>query len=66
MDFRVLRRRIFARIEFGDLVLACDAEVYVAFGNEPGDIGRGQEDEGQGVVFDEGNVKAVMAVELDV
>ena len=66
MDVRVLRRRVFVRIEFGDLVLACDAEVYVAFGNEPGDIGRGQEDEGQGVVFDEGNVKAVMAVELDV
>jgi len=46
VDIRVLRKRVFVRFKLGDLVLACDAEVDVAFGNEAGDIGCGEEDEG--------------------
>lgn len=53
-------------LEFGDLVLAGDAKVDVALCDKAGDVGGGEEDKGEGVVFDKGNVKAIVAVELDV
>jgi hypothetical protein len=49
-----------------DLVPASNAEIDLAFANEGGDIGGGQEDEGDGVVLNEGDVEAVLAAELDV
>ena len=47
-----------------DLVSACDAEVDAAFADEGGDVGRGEEDESDGVVLDEGEVEARFAFEL--
>lgn len=41
---------------FGDLIPAGYTEVDSAFADKGGDIGGGEEDEGYGVVFDEGDV----------
>lgn len=41
---------------FGDLIPAGYTEVDSAFADKGGDIGGGEEDEGDGVVFDEGDV----------
>ena len=49
-----------------DLVAAGDSEVNAAFADEGGDIGGGEEDEREGKVFDERNVEARVAVELNV
>lgn len=49
-----------------DLVIARDAEVDAALADEGGDVGRGEEDEGDGEVLDEGDVEAALALELDV
>jgi hypothetical protein len=56
----------FMCFEFGDLVLSCNAQMHISFSDEPGDICSGEEYESQRVVFDESNVKAIVAVELDV
>lgn len=50
----------------GDLVAACDADVDAAFTDEGGDVGGGEEDEGDGEVLDEGDVEAGFAAELNV
>lgn len=49
-----------------DLVPPRDAEVDLALADEGGDVGRGEEDKGDGQVLDEGDVEAVLAPELDV
>lgn len=49
-----------------DLVVASDAEIDLALSNERGDIGSGEEDQGDGKVLDESNVEAVLSPELDV
>lgn len=51
---------------FGDLVAACDTDVDAAFTDEGGDVSGGEEDEGDGEVFDEGDVKAGFTAELHV
>lgn len=51
---------------FRYLVSSGDSQVYSALTDEGGDVCGGQEDERQGEVFDEGNVEAGVAVELDV
>lgn len=48
------------------LIPARDTEIYTSFANESGDVGCGEEDERDGVVFDEGDVEARGAAELDV
>lgn len=55
-----------ARIVLGDLVKARDAEINLALADECGDIGGGEEDEGDGEVLDERDIEAVFAAELDV
>jgi hypothetical protein len=50
----------------GDLVAACDTEIDTTFAHEGGDVGGGEEDEGEREVLDEGDVKAGVPVELDV
>lgn len=55
-----------ARIVLGDLVEARDAEINLALADECGDIGGGEEDEGDGEVLDERDVEAVFTAELDV
>jgi len=49
-----------------DLVPAGDSEVDLAFSDEGGDVGGGEEDESYGEVLDEGDVEAVFALELDI
>jgi hypothetical protein len=49
-----------------DLVAARDSQIDTAFTNESGDVGGGEKDQRKRVVLDEGNVKARVAVELDV
>lgn len=49
---------------FGDLIPASYTEVDSAFANERRDIGGGEKDEGYGVVFDKGDIKAGFAAEL--
>lgn len=49
-----------------DLVVARDAEVDLALADKGGDVGGGEEDEGDGEVLDEGYIEAVLAAELDV
>ena len=49
-----------------DLVTACDSQVDAAFTNKGGDVGGGEEDQRKRVVLDKGDVKARVAVELDV
>jgi hypothetical protein len=49
-----------------DLVTACDTQVDAALADEGGDVGRGQEDEREREVLDQRDVKARVAVELDV
>jgi hypothetical protein len=49
-----------------DLVAACDAQVDAALADEGGDVGGWQEDEGERQILDKRDVKARMAVELDV
>lgn len=48
----------------GDLVPAGDTQVDPAFADEGRDVGGGEEDEGDGVVLDEGDVEAGFAAEL--
>jgi hypothetical protein len=48
------------------LVVARYAEVDAALADKGRDVGRGQEDEGDGQVLDQGYVQAVLAAELDV
>lgn len=50
----------------GDLIKARDAEINLTLANECGDVGGGEEDEGDGKVLDERDVEAVFAAELDV
>lgn len=50
----------------GDLVKARDAEINLTLSDECGDVGGGEEDEGDGEVLDERDVEAVFAAELDV
>ena len=51
---------------FSDLISAGYTEVDSAFANESRNVGGGEKDEGYGVVFDEGDIKAGFAAELDV
>ena len=51
---------------FGDLISACYTEIDSTFTDKGGDIGGGEEDEGYGVVFDEGDVEAGFAAELNI
>ena len=51
---------------FGDLISACYTEIDSAFTDKGGDIGSGEEDEGYGVIFDEGDVEAGFAAELNI
>lgn len=48
------------------LVPARDAQVNLSFAYESGNVGRGEEDEGDGEVLDKGDVQAILAAELDV
>lgn len=50
----------------GDDIAASDAEIDSALADECGNVGSGEEDEGERKVLDQGNVEAVVAVELDV
>ena len=50
----------------GDLISASYTEVDSTFTDKGGDIGGGEEDEGYGVVFDEGDVEAGFAAELNI
>ena len=54
------------RVVLRDLVAAGDAQVYATFADEGGDVGCGEEDQGDGEVLDEGDVEAGFAAELDV
>ena len=54
------------RIVLGDLVPARDADVDAAFTDEGRDVGRGEEDERDGEVLDEGDIEAGFAAELHV
>ena len=49
---------------FGDLIPAGYTEVDSAFTDKGGNVGGGKEDEGYGVVLDEGDVEAGFAAEL--
>jgi hypothetical protein len=49
-----------------DLVAACDTQIDAALANEGGDVGGREEDEREREVLDKRNVKARVAVELDV
>ena len=49
-----------------DLISAGDSQIYAAFADEGGDVGSGEEDKGDIVVFHEGDVKAGFAPKLDV
>ena len=51
---------------FRNLVAAGYAKIDAAFADKGGDIGSGEEDEGNVVVFDEGNVEAGFTAELNV
>lgn len=51
---------------FFDRVSPCDSKVDPSFANESGDVCGGEEDQSNGVVLDESDVEARMAVELDV
>lgn len=51
---------------FGDLVAASDTDINAALTDEGGDVGGGQEDQGDGKVLDEGNVEAGFATKLNV
>ena len=48
------------------LVVARDAQVDLALADEGGDVRRGEEDERDGQVLDEGDVESVLPPELDV
>jgi hypothetical protein len=48
------------------LVVARDAQVDAALADKGGDVGGGEEDEGDGQVLDQGDVEAVLTAELDV
>lgn len=50
----------------GDLVAAGDTDINATLADESGDVGSGQEDQGNGKVLDESNVEAGFAAELDV
>jgi len=51
---------------FLDLILSGDTKVNSPLANEGGYVGSGQEDKGNGVVFNQGNVQSVLALELNV
>ena len=51
---------------FGYLIAAGYSEIDTAFANKGGDVGGGEEDEGNRVVFDEGNVETGLPAELDI
>jgi hypothetical protein len=51
---------------FPHLVPSCDADIDLTLTNKRRNIGGRQENESNGEVFDEGNVKTVLAPELDV
>lgn len=51
---------------FLHLVVACDAQVDLALAYKGGNVGGGEEDEGDGEVLDKGDVEAVLTAELDV
>lgn len=65
LDTRSLARRSDSLV-LGDDIATSDAEIDSALSDECGNVGSGEEDEGQRKVLDQGNVEAVMAVELDV
>lgn len=48
------------------LIMAGDAQVDAALADKSGYVGRGEEDEGDGQVLHQGDVEAVLALELDV
>lgn len=50
----------------GDLVTAGDSEVDTAFTDESRNVGGGEEDQGDGVVLDQGDVEPRVTVELDI
>jgi hypothetical protein len=49
-----------------NLIKARDTKVYTSLSNKGRDVGGGKEDEGNGEVLDEGDVQAVLTLELDV
>ena len=49
-----------------NLIPSRDPQIYPPFTNKRRDISRGQEDEGDRVVFDKGDVEAGRAAELDI
>lgn len=51
---------------FCNLVPTRDAQIDAAFADECGDVGGREEDESDVVIFDEGDVEAGFAAELDV
>lgn len=51
---------------FFDLIPSRDSQIDPPFTDKSGDVSRGQEDECDGVVFDEGDVEAGRAAELDI
>jgi hypothetical protein len=53
-------------IVFGDLVATSDADVNATLANEGGDVGGGQEDQGNGEILDEGDVETGFAAELNI
>ena len=50
----------------GDDIAASDAEIDSALADECGNVGSREEDQGERKVLDQGDVEAVVAVELDV
>ena len=46
--------------------MACDSQIDVAHADKGGNVGRWEEDEGDGVVDDEGDVQSVVSTELNV
>ena len=50
----------------GDLVTASDTQVDAALADEGGDVGGGEEDQGDGQVLDERDVETSLAAELNV
>lgn len=49
-----------------DLIPTSDSQVDAAFANKGRDIGSGEEDEGDGEVFDKGNVETGLTSKLDI
>lgn len=49
-----------------DLIPTRDTKIDATFADKGGDVGGGEEDEGNGEILDEGNVESVLSAELDV